>query len=82
MLEKAIQTSRRGPYTHVQYARFADDMVILIDSFGAWRQSSTQPENVEFQFSVSAVSLSPLAETSRRRARLDARGGLIGCRNH
>jgi RNA-directed DNA polymerase len=25
MLEKAITTTRRGQYTHVQYARFADD---------------------------------------------------------
>jgi RNA-directed DNA polymerase len=32
MLEKAIATTRRGQYAHVQYARFADDMVILIDS--------------------------------------------------
>jgi len=32
MLEKARTTTRRGRYTHVQYARFADDMVILIDS--------------------------------------------------
>src|ERR1700730_10255069 len=32
MLEKAIVTTRRGQYTHVQYARFADDMVILVDS--------------------------------------------------
>src|SRR5436853_167415 len=32
MLEKAIQTTRRESYTHVQYARFADDMVILIVS--------------------------------------------------
>jgi len=32
VLEKAIQTTRRERYTHVQYARFADDMVILIDS--------------------------------------------------
>jgi RNA-directed DNA polymerase len=32
MLEKARATTRRGRYTHVQYARFADDMVILIDS--------------------------------------------------
>jgi RNA-directed DNA polymerase len=32
MLEKAIVTTRRGQYTHVQYARFADDLVILIDS--------------------------------------------------
>jgi RNA-directed DNA polymerase len=32
MLEKARATTRRRRYTHVQYARFADDMVILIDS--------------------------------------------------
>jgi RNA-directed DNA polymerase len=32
MLEEAIATTQRGKYTHVQYARFADDMVILIDS--------------------------------------------------
>jgi RNA-directed DNA polymerase len=32
MLEKAITTTRRGQYTHVQYARFADDLVILVDS--------------------------------------------------
>jgi RNA-directed DNA polymerase len=32
MLEKAIETTRTRPYTHVQYARYADDMVILIDS--------------------------------------------------
>ncbi len=32
MLEKAIATTKRGPYTQIQYARFADDMVILIDS--------------------------------------------------
>jgi RNA-directed DNA polymerase len=32
MLEQAIATTRRGQYTHVQYARFADDLVILIDS--------------------------------------------------
>lgn len=32
MLEKAIGTTRRGKYSHVEYARFADDMVVLIDS--------------------------------------------------
>jgi RNA-directed DNA polymerase len=31
-LEKAIETTRNGKYTYVQYARFADDLVILIDS--------------------------------------------------
>jgi RNA-directed DNA polymerase len=32
MLEKAIVTTRRGQYPNVQYARFADDLVVLIDS--------------------------------------------------
>ena len=32
MLEKAVEITRRGKSTSVQYARFADDMVILIDA--------------------------------------------------
>ena len=32
MLEKAVQATRRGKTTNVQYARFADDLVILIDA--------------------------------------------------
>src|SRR5215471_2210206 len=32
MLEKAIATTRREQYTNVQYARFADDLVILVDA--------------------------------------------------
>ena len=32
MLEKAVNTTRRGKSTSIQYARFADDMVILIDA--------------------------------------------------
>jgi RNA-directed DNA polymerase len=32
MLEKAVETTRRGKSTSVQYVRFADDMVILIDA--------------------------------------------------
>ena len=32
MLEKAIETTRTGRYIQVQYARFADDLVILIDA--------------------------------------------------
>jgi len=32
MLEKAVDTTRRGKSTNVQYARFADDLVILIDA--------------------------------------------------
>jgi len=38
MLEKAIDTTRNGKYTYLQYVRFADDLVILIDSYSrhAW----------------------------------------------
>ena len=32
MLERAIETTRHKQYTAVQYARFADDLVILVDS--------------------------------------------------
>jgi RNA-directed DNA polymerase len=36
MLEKAKQTTREGKYTHVEYARFADDVVILVDGHHKW----------------------------------------------
>ena len=35
MLEKAIAITRFGQYTRVEYARFADDMVLLIVSVRA-----------------------------------------------
>src|SRR5579864_8524851 len=31
MLERAKETTRNGKYTYVEYARFADDLVVLID---------------------------------------------------
>lgn len=33
MLEKAKEVTRRGKYVYVEYARFADDLVILVDGF-------------------------------------------------
>src|SRR3954468_87680 len=32
MLEKAVDVTHRGKSTNVQYARFADDLVVLIDA--------------------------------------------------
>ena len=32
LLERAQEATRRGPYTYLQYARFADDLVILVDA--------------------------------------------------
>ena len=36
MLEKAKETTREGKYTHLEYARFADDCVILVDGHPKW----------------------------------------------
>ena len=38
MLERAKETTRNGKYTYVEYARFADDLVVLIDAHprNAW----------------------------------------------
>jgi RNA-directed DNA polymerase len=33
MLERAQKVTRHGPYTYVEYARFADDLVILVDAY-------------------------------------------------
>ncbi len=33
ILERAIQRTRKGRYTYVEYARFADDLVILVDGY-------------------------------------------------
>ena len=42
MLERAREVTRHGPYTYVEYARFADDLVILWtpmrDTTGRWIQ--------------------------------------------
>jgi RNA-directed DNA polymerase len=37
MLEKAKEATRQGKYTYIEYARFADDIVILVDGFSKWR---------------------------------------------
>jgi RNA-directed DNA polymerase len=36
MLEKAREVTREGNYTRLQYARFADDLVVLIDGYPRW----------------------------------------------
>ena len=43
MLEKAVETTRRGKSTSVQYARFADDMVTLIDAERRKRERRVRP---------------------------------------
>ncbi|ABK44488.1 RNA-directed DNA polymerase (Reverse transcriptase) [Magnetococcus marinus MC-1] len=36
MLERAKEVTRKGKYTHIEYARFADDLVILVDGHHRW----------------------------------------------
>ena len=33
MLERAKEVTHRGPYTDREYARFADDLVIVVDAY-------------------------------------------------
>jgi RNA-directed DNA polymerase len=33
MLERAKETTRNGQYTYIEYARYADDLVVLIDAY-------------------------------------------------
>lgn len=33
MLERAKETTRNGQYSYIEYARYADDLVVLIDAF-------------------------------------------------
>ena len=37
MLEKAKEVTRQGRYTYIEYARFADDLVILVDGYSKWK---------------------------------------------
>ena len=36
MLERAKEVTRRGRFTYIEYARFADDLVVLVDGFRKW----------------------------------------------
>lgn len=36
MLECAKSVTRNGRYTYIEYARFADDLVVLVDGFRKW----------------------------------------------
>jgi RNA-directed DNA polymerase len=36
MLERAKEVTHNGKYTYIEYARFADDLVILVDGFRKW----------------------------------------------
>lgn len=37
MLERAKEVTRCGRYTYIEYARFADDLVVLVDGYRKWK---------------------------------------------
>jgi RNA-directed DNA polymerase len=36
MLERAKEVTRHGRFTYIEYARFADDLIILVDGYRKW----------------------------------------------
>lgn len=37
MLERAKEVTRYGRFTYIEYARFADDLIVLVDGFRKWQ---------------------------------------------
>ena len=64
MLERAKEVTRRGQYTYVEYARFADDLVILVD---AYPQHDWLLKAVE-QTTPRGIGQPPRHASTRRRA--------------
>jgi len=47
MLEKAKRITRQGEYTYIQYARFADDIVILVNHYYKWLLKAAYKRTVQ-----------------------------------
>ena len=52
MLERAKEATRYGKYTGVEYARFADDLVILIDAHPRHDWLMAAVEKIPFQLAL------------------------------
>jgi RNA-directed DNA polymerase len=78
MLERAKETTRNGKYTYVEYARFADDLVVLIDAHprNAWLLGAVN-KRLREEFAKLQVEIN---EEKSRIVDLDHRGsfGFLG----
>ena len=70
MLERAREVTRNGKYTYIEYARFADDLVILIDAYkrhdwliGAVERRLREELNVLKQACLLALTYCHLTDT-------------------
>ena len=76
MLERAKETTRYGKYTYIEYARFADDLVILIDAYQRhdWLMVAVEKrlreEFAELQVEINEEKSSKRRPRSRRKLRL------------
>ncbi len=76
MLERAKEATREGKYTYVEYARFADDLVILIDAYKRhdWLMAAVEKrlreELAELQVEINEEKSSNRGPRSRRELRL------------
>ena len=76
MLERAKEATRYGKYTYVEYARFADDLVILIDAHQRhdWLMAAVEKrlreELAELQVEINEEKSSNRGPPPRRELRL------------
>ena len=75
MLERAKETTRFGKYTYIEYARFADDLVILIDAYPRhdWLMAAVEKrlreELTDLQVEINEEKSSNRRPRSRRKLR-------------
>ena len=82
MLERAKEATRYGKYTYVEYARFADDLVILIDAHQRhdWLMAAVEKRLRERSLCEYTVAILDRADDSNRigTPRAAVSGGEIG----
>ena len=76
MLERAKETTRFGKYTYIEYARFEDDLVILIDAYPRhdWLMAAVEKrlreELADLQVEINEEKSRNRRPRSRRKLRL------------
>ena len=71
MLERAKEQTRKGRYIHMEYARFADDLVILVDGLAKWNWL----EKAAYQRLLEELAKLDLQINAEKTQRIDLREG-------
>ncbi|MFQ5792764.1 MAG: group II intron reverse transcriptase/maturase [Acidobacteriota bacterium] len=75
MLERAKEVTRSGPYTYIEYVRFADDLVVLVD---AYRRHDWLPKAVEKRLREEFAKLQVEVNDEKTRTANLAKGECFG----